>query len=121
MATKPELGRSHLYEYLVIIEPHKRECGDDDNDDDTRYYCNGRPTQHSCPGRDSNPETREKRYKLHTPTAISFIIIAGIHNALITQKIIPKISSMARILELKSVKNVKLTSRVYLVRSSKMV
>jgi hypothetical protein len=98
MATKPELGRFHLYEYLVIIEPHKRESGDvvdddyynDDDGDDTRYYCNGRPTQHSCPGRDSNPGTREKRYKLHAPTAIIFIIIAGIDNALINQTIIPK-------------------------------
>jgi len=26
MATKPDLGRFHL----VIIEPHKRECGGDD-------------------------------------------------------------------------------------------
>jgi hypothetical protein len=91
MATKPELGRFHLYEYLVIIlvEPHKRESGDDDVDD-ARYYCNGRPTQHSCPGRDSNPGTREKRYKLHAPTVISFIITAGNDNALITQMIIPK-------------------------------
>jgi hypothetical protein len=70
MASKPKLGRFHLYEYLVIIEPHKRESGDvvddyyyndDDDGDDARYYCNGRPTQHSCPGRDSNPGTREKR------------------------------------------------------------
>jgi len=86
MATKPDLGRFHLYECLVIIGPHKRECGDDD----ARYNCNGRPTQYSCPGRDSNPGTREKRYKLHAPTALSFVIIAGIDNALITQTIIPK-------------------------------
>jgi hypothetical protein len=86
LATKPELGRFHLYEYVVIMEPHKRECGDDD----ARYYGNGRPTQHSCPGRDSNPGTREKRYKLRAATPISFITIVDIDNALLAQKIIPK-------------------------------
>jgi len=86
MAAKTELGRFHLYEYLVITEPHKRECGDDD----ARYYGTGRPTQHSCPRRVSNPGRREKRYKHRTTTTISFITIAGIDNALIAQKIIPK-------------------------------
>jgi hypothetical protein len=85
LATKPELGRFHLYEYLVITEPHKRECGGD-----ASYYGNGRPTQHFCSGRDSIPGTREKRYNLRAATSISFITIAGIDNALIAQKIIPK-------------------------------
>jgi hypothetical protein len=54
-------------------------------DDDARYYCNERPIQYSCTGRDSNPGKREKKYKFHAPSAVSCIIIAGTDIAVITQ------------------------------------